>query len=801
MSPPATDPIESRVRRDLVRAFRAQLRTDTRLVLLGHFLVLALAVISLRENAPRPWLGWWAAAVALTTLARAAWHRAADHPRLTERALFTGTRVAVLLQGLAWGIGAAALIPFMRGNDLAVILLGFAGIVASAVGTLVADRGSIGCFVAGLYLPLLLRWLTPSWSHHDVESASFLAVFAVAALVLHRRAHRTLTANLRATARLSLSQQETVKESAYLSGVLRGAPIAIAVLDDAKRVRSVNARFERLFGYSASEVAGQPLELLLVPPDGLDAHLELEQRVKQGEVIGEEVERRTRDGRTITVRASAAVVPDPTSPGMVVLYEDITERRQAEAALRESEARCRGVVEANLAGFCFWERDGRITEANEEFLRIIGYSREELARGGLSWEALCPPDQASLLLPALTGLSAGHSITPFALDLHHKEGSRAPVMFGAALLEDRASHGVAFVVDISARQRAEVELQQKTAGLEAQLDASLDGILIVDANGRTVLSNRRMAEVWGIPREIATDPEDTRRQQFLVQQARHSEDFRARVEYLYAHPTETSREEIELRNGRILDRYSAPVIGPRGQYLGRIWNFRDITEARRAQLAMREARDLAERTAKTRARFLANMSHEIRTPMNAVLGMIEIVLDTHLTAEQRRALGLASASADSLLAIINDVLDFSKIEAGRLELEEIPFDLAHLVQTTTGIFAPRAEQKGLAFVTHLAPGLPGTVRGDPSRLRQILTNLIGNAIKFTEQGEVTVRVRPSTLKDGRTGVWFSVLDTGVGIPREKLSSIFDEFTQVTAPAAGGSAAPGSASRSPSIWPR
>src|SRR5690606_8998690 len=238
MSPDGPDPIEAQVRRDLVQAFRAQLRTDTRLVLMGHSLVLALAVLSLWENAPLPWLGWWAAAVALTTLARTAWHRAADHPGLPERALFTGTRVVVLLQGLAWGTGAAVLVPLMRGNDLAVILLGFAGIVASAVGTLVADRGSIVCFVAGLYVPLLLRWLTPSGTHHDMESAAFLAVFAVAALVLHRRAQRTLTGNLRATARLSTSQQETVKESAYLSGVLRGAPIAIAVLDDAKLVRS-----------------------------------------------------------------------------------------------------------------------------------------------------------------------------------------------------------------------------------------------------------------------------------------------------------------------------------------------------------------------------------------------------------------------------------------------------------------------------------------------------------------------------------------------------------------------------------
>ena len=305
---PAADLFESRVRLDLVQAFRAQLRNDARLVLLGHILVMSLVVISMWDNAPGRSLGWWALAVGLTTLARSAWQRLAESPAVPERRLYAGTRLTVLVQGLAWGVGAALLVPTMRGNDLAVILLGFSGIVASAVGTLVADRVSIGCFVAGMYGPLLLQWLTPGGVRQDPEAAAFIAVFAVAALVLHRRARGTLTANLRATALLTNSQQETVKESAYISGLLRSAPIAIAVLDDTKRVRSVNARFEALFGYSAAEAVGRPLDELLVPEAGIERHLDLERRMHQGELLGEEVERRTKDGRSITVRLSAALV-------------------------------------------------------------------------------------------------------------------------------------------------------------------------------------------------------------------------------------------------------------------------------------------------------------------------------------------------------------------------------------------------------------------------------------------------------------------------------------------------------------
>ena len=192
-----------------------------------------------------------------------------------------------------------------------------------------------------------------------------------------------------------------------------------------------------------------------------------------------------------------------------------------------------------------------------------------------------------------------------------------------------------FLLDITERRRAQEQLGYKSAMLEAQVNASIDGILMVDSQGRTLLTNQRMAEVWGIPAAISEDPDDSRRLKFAVSQTKHPGDFLARVEYLYAHPAETSRDEVELTNGTTLDRYSAPVAGPGGQHYGRIWTFRDITESKRAEQAMRDARDLAERAAESRSMFLANMSHEIRTPMNAVLGMIEIVLDTELTVDQR----------------------------------------------------------------------------------------------------------------------------------------------------------------------
>src|SRR6267143_783133 len=197
---------------------------------------------------------------------------------------------------------------------------------------------------------------------------------------------------------------------------------------------------------------------------------------------------------------------------------------------------------------------------------------------------------------------------------------------------------------------------------------------------------------------------------------------------------------------------------------------------KRAESVMREARDLAERVARARSAFLANMSHEIRTPMNAVLGFVELILDTELTTEQRRALELVRSSSEALLMILNDILDYSKIEAEHLELESIPFDVSKVVHATASLLAVRAREKHLELLAEVSADVPRGVRGDPTRVRQVLMNLIGNAIKFTEQGEVVVSVS-AAASDGNVALTFLVRDTGIGIAAEHVTSVFKEFTQ------------------------
>jgi PAS domain S-box-containing protein len=332
-------------------------------------------------------------------------------------------------------------------------------------------------------------------------------------------------------------------------------------------------------------------------------------------------------------------------------------------------------------------------------------------------------------------------------------------------------------LEVNERIRAEETLSEERKILRALIDNVPDFMYVKDVDSRFLVANLSVARQMGAknsdellgkndfdfyPREIAIPFHEDEQRVIRTGQA------------------EINREEVGVDSKGNVSQVmttQVPLRDKNGRVTGLVGIGRDITHLKRIQGEMQKAREAAEAASRAKSEFLANMSHEIRTPLNGVMGMTDLALDTELTPEQREYLETVKMSGDSLLTVINDILDFSKIEAGKVDLEELDFNLRESLESTLKTMAVRADEKGLELLCEVAPEVPEVVRGDSSRLRQIVVNLVGNAIKFTDSGEIAVKVQVESNDGANCVCHFTVSDTGMGVSEDKRELIFKPFSQ------------------------
>ncbi len=567
------------------------------------------------------------------------------------------------------------------------------------------------------------------------------------------------------------------------------------------RYTYVSSGMDTIMGYAPEELLGKtPFDFM--PEKEIERVSTIYTQIIEEEKPIVELENlnRSKDGREVYLLTNG--VPRFDNEGNLMGYrgvdKDITASKRAEEELRERETVLSAISQSAQEAIVMIDNDGKVIHWNKSAERIFGYTAEETLHLVLH-EVLAPDNYRSAYQEAFAqfrvsgqGAAIGKTVELYGL---HKNGAQIPVELSLSAARIKGQwHAIGILRDISDRKRIEHERRAAQNFQRRILDTAATAVFTVDPNMIITSVNREFSTLTGYSEEetVGRHCQMLRGEPCMTMCGLYNPD---RIDPIYR-----KQCSIRAKDGRrlIILKNADLIHDEAGHSTGGIESFIDVTElveareeaekvsqnldafAREMELKNIEldyARNKAEKATQAKSVFLANMSHEIRTPMNAVIGMTGLLLETELTKEQYRYAEIVRSSGESLLRLINDILDFSKIEAGKIELETLNFDLRLTIEDVVEMQALRAQEKGLEFTYLIKPEIPSLLRGDPGRLRQILINLCGNAIKFTSVGEVSLAVELEEETAESVTVRFTITDTGIGIPLHRRESLFSPFTQ------------------------